>query len=296
MTSIDHITLQVPDPVAAGSFPETAFGLGDRIRVGASQSPTTGFRGFALSLVVAQPGTVDALVASALDAGATTLKPVTRSFWGYGGVIRDPGGAIWKIASSSKKDTGPVTRDIDDVVLLLGVDDVAVTRRFYTERGLTVAKSFGRKYVEFATSPVKLALYGRRAAAKDAGVPPEGTGSHRIVIGGAAAFTDPDGFEWEAARTGAVARLRARPGGRNGAVRPSASGGGVEECRRRMNNVCDRRRRDTKCRAASGLTGAPGETAGRRPARRRPGATTVTPGGASECSTMTWTPPSPPKN
>jgi len=29
-------------------------------------------------------------------------------------------------------------------------------------------------------------------------VPPEGTGSHRIVIGGdAGSFTDPDGFAWE---------------------------------------------------------------------------------------------------
>jgi hypothetical protein len=36
--------------------------------------------------------------------------------------------------------------------------------------------------------------------AKDAGVAPEGTGSHRIVIGGdGGPFTDPDGFEWEAA-------------------------------------------------------------------------------------------------
>jgi hypothetical protein len=64
-----------------------------------------------------------------------------------------------------------------------------------------VAKSFGRKYVEFATtaSPVKLALYGRRALAKDAGVPPEGTGSHRITItSDAGLFTDPDGFGWEA--------------------------------------------------------------------------------------------------
>jgi hypothetical protein len=62
-----------------------------------------------------------------------------------------------------------------------------------------VAKSFGRKYVQFDTGSIKLALYGRRALAKDAGVPPEGTGSHRIVIGGSAgSFTDPDGFDWEA--------------------------------------------------------------------------------------------------
>jgi catechol 2,3-dioxygenase-like lactoylglutathione lyase family enzyme len=60
----------------------------------------------------------------------------------------------------------------------------------------------------FATgsSPVKLALYERRALAKDAGVPPEGTGSHRLVIGSdAGPLTDPDGFAWEAAGTAAEA-------------------------------------------------------------------------------------------
>jgi hypothetical protein len=64
-----------------------------------------------------------------------------------------------------------------------------------------VAKSFGRRYVEFdlPDSPVKLALYARRGLAKDAGVPPEGTGPHRLTVGGdAGAFTDPDGFVWEA--------------------------------------------------------------------------------------------------
>jgi len=65
-----------------------------------------------------------------------------------------------------------------------------------------VAKSFGSKYVEFDTagSPVKLALYSRRAAAKDVGVEAAGTGSHRIVVSGRSeSFTDPDGFVWEAA-------------------------------------------------------------------------------------------------
>jgi hypothetical protein len=87
-------------------------------------------------------------------------------------------------------------------VLLLGVEDVAATKRFYVDRGLAVARSFGRKYVEFAApaTQVKLALYGRRALAKDAGVSPDGAGSHRIVIGSdAGPFTDPDGFAWEAA-------------------------------------------------------------------------------------------------
>ena len=113
--------------------------------------------------------------------------------------MQAPDGTIWKVATSSKKDTGPATRQIDEIVLLLGVADVAASKRFYVERGLEVAKSFGRKYVEFDTaSTVKLALYGRRALAKDAGVSPDGTGSHRIVIGSdAGPFTDPDGFAWE---------------------------------------------------------------------------------------------------
>jgi catechol 2,3-dioxygenase-like lactoylglutathione lyase family enzyme len=85
-------------------------------------------------------------------------------------------------------------------VLLLGVADVAASKRFYVDRGLPVARSFGRKYVEFATTPVKLALYGRHALAKDAGVSEDGTGSHRIIIAGdAGPFSDPDGFAWEAA-------------------------------------------------------------------------------------------------
>ncbi|WAL66465.1 glyoxalase [Amycolatopsis cynarae] len=201
MTSIDNITLEVADPAAAERFYANAFGLDTQLRLRASREPATGFRGFTLSLTVPQPADVNALIDAALDAGATALKPVTKSMWGYGGVIEAPDGTIWKVATSAKKDTGPATRRIDSVVLLLGVADVAASKRFYLERGLTVAKSFGRMYVEFASSgPVKLALYRRRALAKDAGVSPEGSGSHRIAIGGAAdPFTDPDGFTWETA-------------------------------------------------------------------------------------------------
>jgi uncharacterized glyoxalase superfamily protein PhnB len=198
--TIESVILEMPDPAAAADFYAAAFGLGDKVRVRASEAPTNGFRGFILSLVVSQPSTVDSLIGAAVDAGATTLKQAKKSFWGYGGVVQAPDGAIWKVATSSKKDTGPATREIDDFVILLGVDNVKTTKQFYIDRGLTVAKSFGSKYVEFAaSSSVKLALYGRRAAAKDAGVSPEGTGSHRIVIGSdIGAFADPDGFAWEA--------------------------------------------------------------------------------------------------
>jgi len=199
-TAITSLTLEVPDPAAATAFYHAAFGLGSQLRFRASEAPTTGFRGFTLSLVVSQPASVDGLIGAALDAGATVLKPVAKGFWGYGGVIAAPDGTIWKVATSSKKDSGPATREIDDIVLLFGTADIAASKRFYLERGLAVAKSFGRKYVEFATpsAHVKLALYGRRALAKDAGVASDGTGSHRLVISSeAGAFTDPDGFAWE---------------------------------------------------------------------------------------------------
>ena len=206
MVAIESVTLEVPDPAAGEAFYKAAFGLGDTLKVSAvtaSEAQTTGFRGFTMSLVVSQPSTVDSLVGTALEAGATPIKPVKKSFWGYGGVVQTPDGAIWKVATSSKKETGPATRKVDDIVLLLGVEDVKATKQFYVDHGLGVGKSFGSKYVEFTSPPeshVKLALYGRRALAKDAGVAPEGSGSHRIVIGSdAGPFTDPDGFAWEAA-------------------------------------------------------------------------------------------------
>ncbi|MDQ0680700.1 putative glyoxalase superfamily protein PhnB [Arthrobacter pascens] len=201
MTSIESVTLDVPDPTVAAAFYTAAFGLGTRLRVRASDAPTTGFRGFTLSLIVSQPSTVSSLIDTAVEAGATTLKPVSKSMWGYGGVVQAPDGAIWKIATSAKKDTGPATPEVDKIVLLMAATDVAASKRFYVDHGLTVGKSFG-KYVEFAmpSSPVKLGLYGRRALAKDAGVDPDGTGSHRLAIGSnAGPFTDPDGFAWEAA-------------------------------------------------------------------------------------------------
>lgn len=201
MTAIDSVTLEVPDPAAATAFYDAAFGLGERLRVRASDAPTDGFRGFTLSLVVSQPSTVSSLIDSAVEAGATTLKPVAKSLWGYGGVVQAPDGAIWKVATSAKKDSGPVTREVDKIVLLMAVADVSASKRYYADRGLAVGKSFG-KYVEFSmpSSPVQLGLYARRALAKDAGVSPDGTGSHRIAIGSdAGPFTDPDGFAWEAA-------------------------------------------------------------------------------------------------
>lgn len=87
---------------------------------------------------MAQPSTADGFIGAALNAGATSLKAAKKTLWGYGGVVCSPDGTIWKVATSSKKATGPATKEIDDIVLLLGVADVIASERFYVDRGLAV--------------------------------------------------------------------------------------------------------------------------------------------------------------
>jgi predicted lactoylglutathione lyase len=204
MTPINSVILEVADPSAARQFYTKSFGVGPEVSMRGSQAPSTGFRGFTLSLIVSQPATVRGFIDSALQAGAKALKPAAKSFWGYGGVVQAPDGTIWKVACSAKKDSGPANRQIDQIALLLGVEDVRASKAFYISRGLPVAKSFASKYVEFDTqsSPIKLGLYKRPALAKDAGVSPDGSGSHRIAIDGdGGPFADPDGFSWESRRS-----------------------------------------------------------------------------------------------
>ncbi|HEY0276671.1 MAG TPA: hypothetical protein VGC32_00245 [Solirubrobacterales bacterium] len=201
MKSIDSVTLEVADLAAAQEFYALAFGCDPRILLRPGDAPTSGFRGFTLSILVDGPASVDAFFDAALAAGAERLKPAKKQLWGgYSGVVRAPDGAIWKVATEAKRGSGPASRTIDGIALILGVADMAEAKRLYVERGLTVARSFGGKYVEFEApgSSIKLGLYKRRSLAKDAGVPAEGSGSHRLVIGpDSGRFTDPDGFAWE---------------------------------------------------------------------------------------------------
>lgn len=202
MNSIESVTLQVADLSAAERFYENAFGLDHRVRLAPSDTATNGFRGFTLSLIVAGPADVDLLVGAALAAGARELKPAKKQLWGgYSGVVQAPDGTIWKVATEAKKNSGPATRAIDGISLILGVAGMAASKRFYVEQGLDVDKSFGGKYVDFHAPPgsIKLGLYKRRGLAKDAGVSADGSGSHRLVIGcDSGRFTDPDEFVWEA--------------------------------------------------------------------------------------------------
>jgi catechol 2,3-dioxygenase-like lactoylglutathione lyase family enzyme len=200
ITTITSITLEAEDPEAAQRFYAEAFGLdAARVRSVSADAPTSGFRGFTVSLVVAQPANVRAVFDAAVAAGATVLKSVEQSLWGVGGVVQAPDGAIWNLATSSKKDTAPASREFERIVVLLASDDVSASKRFYTDRGLKVGKSFG-SYVDFATpsSPVGLGLYKRRALAKTSGVNDAGSGSHRLRLhGDGGSFTDPAGFVWE---------------------------------------------------------------------------------------------------
>jgi len=201
MTSIKYVTLEMTDPSAAENFYLAAFKTATHIRTRASEAHSTGFLGFTLGLDVANPASVDRVFSRALAAGAMEVKAPKKQFWGgYSGVLKAPDGSIWKVATAVKNDTGREDLAIARTVLLLGVQDVKASKRIYVDRGLTVAKSYGGKYVEFdaGDGAITLGLYKRAGLAKEFGVPAEGAGSHRLTISyDGASFTDPDGFIWE---------------------------------------------------------------------------------------------------
>lgn len=196
-TALTSLTIETADRAASDAF-YTALGLGDRVTLQQATEPSDGFRGFTISLIVSQPANAELILDAAIAAGATVIKPAAKSLWGFGGTVQAPDGAIWKVATSAKKNTEPAGRGVDDVVVLLAASDVRASKRFYVDHGFVPGKSFG-SYVEFVTAPglIKLGLYKRAALAKDAGVPEVGSGSHRIAFTNArGAFTDPDGFTW----------------------------------------------------------------------------------------------------
>lgn len=199
MNTIDSISLEVSDLAAAEAFYAKTFDLDGRLRLRQSDAATSGFRGYTLSLILSQPANAQLLIDDAIAAGATVLKPAAKSLWGFGGAVQAPDGAVWNIATSSKKDTEPASHTIDSMVLLLGADDVKSSKAFYVDRGVPVGKSFG-SYVDFTTGEgsIGLGLYKRAALAKSVGIAADGSDSHRIAIHGSLGdATDPDGFVWE---------------------------------------------------------------------------------------------------
>jgi catechol 2,3-dioxygenase-like lactoylglutathione lyase family enzyme len=59
----------------------------------------SGFRGFALAHNTASREETDAVLAQAVRAGATLVKPAQEAFWGgYSGYFADPDGTLWEVA------------------------------------------------------------------------------------------------------------------------------------------------------------------------------------------------------
>jgi len=62
-------------------------------------SAGSGFRAFTLAHNVASAAEVDSVLAEAVAAGATLVKPaVTASWGGYSGYFADPDGFLWEVA------------------------------------------------------------------------------------------------------------------------------------------------------------------------------------------------------
>ena len=62
-------------------------------------SDGSGFRGVALAHNVASEADVDRVLAEAVGAGATLVKPAEKVFWGgYSGYFADPDGHLWEVA------------------------------------------------------------------------------------------------------------------------------------------------------------------------------------------------------
>ncbi len=68
----------------------------------------SGFRGYALAHNVATEDEVDEVIAQAVAAGGTLVKPARKVFWGgYSGYFADPDGHLWEVAHNPLFQVGP---------------------------------------------------------------------------------------------------------------------------------------------------------------------------------------------
>jgi catechol 2,3-dioxygenase-like lactoylglutathione lyase family enzyme len=67
-----------------------------------------GFEAFTLAHNVHSEAEVDAVIAQAVAAGATLVKPPQKVFWGgYSGYFKDPDGHLWEVAYNPLFWVGP---------------------------------------------------------------------------------------------------------------------------------------------------------------------------------------------
>jgi len=66
---------------------------------GLRSEPLPAFRGLSLALNLASEADVDRVFALAIEAGAASVKPPQKVFWGgYSGYFADPDGHLWELA------------------------------------------------------------------------------------------------------------------------------------------------------------------------------------------------------
>jgi catechol 2,3-dioxygenase-like lactoylglutathione lyase family enzyme len=215
---IDTITLGVSGVEHASDFYERAFGgvvRGDRkapvVSFGDAASPlalrpwealaheagleadSRGFRGFTLSYIVDTADAVDQLLDRAERSGGEVSKPPKNAPWGYSAYVTDPGGHLWKIASSKRRPlfggkkpaspNGVITPK--ELPITIGVADMKASKEFYKGGlNLPVKKAFGNKFVMFSGEGGRsdLGMYKREALAQDAAVSAEGSGFRGFSI------------------------------------------------------------------------------------------------------------------
>ncbi|WP_283137096.1 VOC family protein [Rhizohabitans arisaemae] len=184
--TLDRIDVHVTDPEKARAFYTSVFrlpaaspgaalelhGAGSLATTGRSPREAAGL--VVVNYVVAQPSDVTQIVDAAAAAGAEVLRPPKKGFFGgFAGSFRSPDGTIWKVSAPKKKDTATASSPPlpTEIVLLLGVTDVAASRRFYEGLGFTVDRDYGSKFVDFAfrAPAFRLGLMPRKALARDVG-------------------------------------------------------------------------------------------------------------------------------
>jgi uncharacterized protein len=158
------------------------------------RTDTSGFRAFTLSYILDSADDVDQILNRLERHGGRVSKPPKNAVWGYSAYVTDPSGYLWKIASSKRRlllgRKEPAANDghainPQEVPITIGVADMRRAKEFYEKGlGLPVKKAFGNKFVMFsgAGATSDLGMYKREALARDAAVPPEGSGFHGFSI------------------------------------------------------------------------------------------------------------------
>ncbi|RSM81624.1 bleomycin resistance protein [Kibdelosporangium aridum] len=209
--SLDAVTLGVPEVQAAqqfyqSTFSPTADGDGQPVSLdmqgtghvalqettalaadAASDPATSGFRGYAMNVVVDQPTEVETLLNAAVQNGAKVLKRAKKGlFGGFSGVCQAPDGTVWKLAAPTKKDTGPAANPpkLTETIAILGVAAPSKSKVFFEALGMTVDRDYGKLFIDFTLSAgvCRLGLMERDALAKDMGVDKGGSGFQAAVF------------------------------------------------------------------------------------------------------------------